>query len=228
MTRNLKALGLSLVAVFAMSAMAASAAQATAGHLAWETGATLVTAHQEATGGSQLFKTTAGSVTCDTVTGDASLVGLTNPSASIETTNITYTDSTKEADHCRGPLGTSPEIAMNGCQYKFNAGETAAGKTDTTVGTVDITGCTNADKSITINAGICTIHVKEQNVGPVYYHTILEGGVEKVTIEPKVTNIHYVHTGLCGNGTGTTGEYEGNVIAEAETGTGAARNLKVT
>lgn len=228
MNRNFLRIGLALMASIAISAAVVPVAQATAGHFGWETGATRVTLHSEPTGGSQLLKTTAGSLTCDTVTADASLEGLGNPSASIETTAITYTDSTKEADHCRGPLGTSPVIAMNGCQYKFNAGETVEGKTNTTKGTLDITGCTNADKSITISAGICTLHFKEQTLGPIYYHTFEESGKEKVTIEPRITNFHYVHTGLCGNGTGTTGEYEGNIIAEAENNTGEQRHLTVT
>ena len=215
MTRNLKAVGLALVAVLAMTAVAASAAQA--GQFTWENGTTLATAKQEAEGGSQLFKITGGllTVTCDEVKGHAAISG-SGPAASITTTEITYNDSELGGDKCTGPLGTQPVIEMNGCQYRFNAGSTTG--SGVTQGTVDIINCTNADKSITINGGaLCTVHVPEQTgVGPVTYRTINPGSKKEVTIEPNVVNIAYHHTGLCGNATNNNGTYTGNVIVKGQ------------
>lgn len=229
MIRKFKAIGLAFVAVFAMSALVASAAQAAPGNFRWQEEGVVIKANQEPLpAGSQKFVTTAGTVTCDTVTGEtAALTGTT--AASITTKQIEYSHTGKTENKCTGPLGTEPKIEMNGCQYRFNAGNTVgeASKGETE-GTVDILGCTGGENSITVNGGgLCTVHIPEQNgVGPVKYRTINPSGVEQVTIEPLVTNIKYRHTGLCGNGEAANGQYTGTVVAFGEKG-GVAKHATV-
>ena len=209
MTRNLKALGLALVAVFAMSAMAASGAQATDATFSWDEDTKFLTAHEES---SQVFSTTAGSFTCDMVTGHANVEGI-NDVKTVTGTEVIYWNTasgSKEEAKCEGPFGTSPTIETNGCHFRFNAGETTAA--GTSEGTVDIIGCTGGE--ITINAPLCTIHVTEQEgVGPVTYHTV-SGSPEDVTIESHANNIVSHHEGFfCGGSahTDTAGTYTGKV-----------------
>jgi hypothetical protein len=206
MIRNFKALGLAVVAVLAMSAVVASAAQA----VEFKAGAypATLTAKAEsiANGGSQKFVTTAGTVTCDTVTGTGTL-SAQSPSITISNT---YTDSALEAegkkDTCTGPLGSQPVIEMNECKYKFVAS-----------GTVDII-CPEG-KSIVVNGGgLCTVKMGGQTGLKATYTNIVEGGVEAVTFSPAASTIKYTHSGLCGNGSGATGSYTGNVIITATNG----------
>jgi hypothetical protein len=216
MIRNFKALGLAVVAVLAMSAVVASAAQAVEFKAGAYPAALTAKAESLANGGSQKFVTTAGTVTCDTVTGTATLSG---PASSILTTTITYTDSALEAegkkDTCTGPLGSQPVIEMNGCQYRFNV-----------AGTVDIV-CPESKTIVVNGGGLCTVKIGSQTgLSKVTYTTITEGGIEKVTISPAVTNIKYSHSGLCGTGSGTTGSYTGNVIVSG-TNSGNPTNVTV-
>ena len=73
MIRKFKALGLALVAVFALGAVASSAAQAAEG-FNWDSGTTLLTPSALQP---QKFTTTAGTVECAEVVGDAAVSGTT-------------------------------------------------------------------------------------------------------------------------------------------------------
>jgi len=234
MIRNLKVLGLALVAASVMSAVGASAAQAIP-TISWESGATKLTATQEpeTSGGSQLFKITNSSlsVTCNEVHGTVNLPGGVTSASELTTSEITYTDSTKEADHCRGPLGTSPKINMNGCQYNFHITATLKeAPNGEGTGTVDIV-CP-AGKEITTEGAACTLHFPAQNgLSHVIYRTVkTTTGAEKehVTIEPTVSNIKYKHTGLCGNGEGNDGVFTGNLTVTAEDNLGTPKDVTVT
>jgi hypothetical protein len=173
MIRNFKALGLALVAVFAMSAIASSSASATAGTFHWDSGTTWLTAEVDGateTGGEQVFtiRDSVGGLTvkCNTVTGAAMVAGTSATEVTSET--ITYTDHGK-VDVCRGPLGTSPKIEMNGCDYLFTPGNTVGANLMETRGTVDIK-CP-PEKTIVINGAGCVVTVPSQNgVGPIDYH----------------------------------------------------------
>jgi hypothetical protein len=209
MIRNLKALGLALVAVFAMSAVAASGAQAA--HFAWAEGTTTLNGSAEANaGGIQKFTTSVGTFECNSVTASASVSGLT--SETVTTNSITYNNS-GSADECPASLGTA-HISMNGCNYKFHAGATVGESTTETSGTVDVICPTNP---IEINvSGLCLVKVGSQTgLGPVIYKTIA-GSPSTVTIEPKVTNITWTSSGLCGTHGDSKGTYTGNVIVKGE------------
>jgi hypothetical protein len=229
MIRNLKALGLALVAVCAMSAFAASAAQATPAEFSWDSGTTKLDAVNG--GGDHVFTLTAGTVKCNTVTGHAAVSGTSAPS--VTGTEITYDDTGGAADTCRGPLGSSALIEMNGCHYTFQAGTTVASAPNGhSTGTVDIANCKNADKSITVNAPGCVVHIPEQTgLGPVTYKTTTNGatGKEDVSVIASITNIKYKHTGfLCGNGEASNGSYSGNATITGTDKDGNATNVTVT
>jgi hypothetical protein len=215
MTEKLKTLGLVLIAVLALSAVVAPTAQAVEFKAGAYPAALTGKAESLANGGSQKVVTTAGSFTCDTVNVTATLSAA---SSSFLTTTITYTDAVLEAegkkDTCTGALGSQPVIEVNGCQYRFNV-----------AGTADLV-CPES-KSIVLNGGgLCTLKFGSQTgMSKVIYTTITEGGVEKVTISLNLSNIKYSHSGLCGNGSGNTGIYTGNIIVS---GTNVGKPTNVT
>ena len=248
MTRNLKVLGLALVAMFAMSVIAASAAQAVEGTFSWDSGTTTLKGTQDdengtnkATG-SQVFTILAGAVsfTCDEVHAESTVAGTGN--STIETKSITYTDSALEAegkkDTCTGTFGTRPVIKMNECNYRFHAGTTVGEKSaGTTEGTVDIV-CPGTNV-IEVAAAGCLTKVPAQNgLGPVYFHTEATNP-ETVTIEAKVGDepeklhnhgIKYSTSGfLCGTHTNEeNGTYTGNVTVKGFNASNAQTNVTVT
>jgi len=231
--RNLKTLGLALVAVFAMSAVAASAAHATAASFSWDSGTTRLTgtAAPIAEGGTQKFTITAGalSTSCDTVYATAEVSG-TSASSITTIGSPTYTNTVEEKagekHTCTNNVGGKVTVSTTNCNYRFNAGTTVTAGTSS--GTVDIV-CPAGSEGITVNSpGLCLIHIFAQNgLGPVNYNT-MSGPPEDVTIEPLVNNITYTHTGLCGNATKADGTYTGQVTVKGENASGAQTNATVT
>jgi len=212
MIRKLKALGLALFAVLAMSAVAASASQA-AGVFTWESGTQILKAEsdEEAGGGTatgkQVFTTQSGSVECDTVEGQAAVSG--TEATEITSQSISYHNHGKTT--CTGPGGTSPTIEFGNCDYKFTAGQTIDEMQTTGSAHIECTSGT-----IVINAPLCQIKVKAQKPtgGHVIYHTIT-AAKNYVTMEATVSEIHSVAQGFfCEKGTTTNGQYKGNVIVK--------------
>lgn len=221
MSRYLKALAIGTCIGVAACAGAASA-YAVPAEFSWASGSkTKISAE-----GEQIKTTTAGETKCNVANGEASKSG--TGGTSITTSSLTFTDEGKE-DKCRGPFGTSPTVKMNGCQYDLTAGTTkgdkAAGESE---GTLDIVNC-GVPNSITTESVGCTIHVPEQlNLGPVMYRTIA-GPPEHVTMEAKITNLVYIHTGaLCGNGEGKNGTLTFNWTLKDYDSGGTQTNFTVT
>lgn len=217
MTHDLKRLGIALVAIFLTIAAMTPTAQA---EFDWTSGTTTLTIEQDPTNRSQVFEFTFSSlaITCDTVKGQAAVSG--SFALAVATKEVTYTDSLKEADRCRGPFGTSPLIKMNGCQYVLRSGttlgEVSAGQTE---GTVDIS-CPK-EKEITVEMPGCIVHVPAQAaLGPVFFRTIKLGTKEEVTVEAAVgsggvhnNGITFKHAGfLCGTSSGENGVYSGKSV----------------
>jgi len=231
--RNLKALGLALVAVFAMSAVAASAAHATAAEFSWDSGTTQLTgtAASVAEGGTQKFGITGGllSTSCDTVYANAPVSG-TSATSVTTNTKVTYTNTVEEnageKHTCTASTGGKVTVSTTDCNYRFNAGTTVTAGTSS--GTVDIV-CPAGSTGITVNSpGLCLIHIFAQNgLGPVNYST-MAGPPEDITIEPNVNNITYTHTGLCGNATKADGTYTGKVTVKGSNASGGQTNATVT
>lgn len=210
MTRKFKALGLSLVAVFAMSAVVASAAQA--GHIGWESGATKLTAKALQI---QEFDTTAGTIKCNEISGEVDLSKYSNPTETLETENLKYTNN--GSSNCESSVsGFEPTVEMNECDYRFHADETVENNPDAIEVTTDVVCPTGKD--ITINGGfLCTVHVGSQSgLTTLTATTNTEVTPEDIVLEPDVTNIDYSHEGLCGFGSGTDGTYNGDVTITAE------------
>jgi hypothetical protein len=186
MKRNLKALGLALVATLALAAIAATGSSAEEGKAAsfWAAeGATQI----DATGdGTQEFQTSIGNLQCHDPAGeDTSLHGTakyTEETKSLTGENIEYTNCTAP-----GPFGTNfpATVHMNGCHFTFTAGtytkEITTGS-DGSDGSVHIECPDEKEITITIFKASsepphpeadrrCTIHIPEQSPkGTVTFH----------------------------------------------------------
>jgi hypothetical protein len=217
MIRNLKALGLAMVAVFAMSAVAAAAAHAEFAHFKADSTSTFVKIHatQDPTGGAeQVFTTNFGEVNCDilTATGTSD-----NTASSVTLDSISYTaDYFEESNACEA-FGLEATINFNGCEYVFHAG-TYDGEGMST-GTADLV-CPPG-KEVEINAaGLCVVSVPGQTgLGNITYQN--GGGTpQDVTVEANVgvgggKAIRYSGAGLLCSGTFENGTYTGKATVTA-------------
>lgn len=210
MIRHLKAFGPILVATFAIGAIAASTAQAVEGQFSWAA----VTKYLDlASEGEQKFTTTVGTTTCETGHGKGNVEGIGASTITLE--QITFKDFGTE-DKCHGPLSTTPTVKSNLCDFRFHVGKTLKQSPEgETEGTVDV--LCPPEKSITIDVTFgCSIDIGPQmERGPVFYRTAKAGSKEYITVELKVTNLHYQHTGFtCGAGTSLEGAYSGNFVLQ--------------
>ncbi|HEX7278555.1 MAG TPA: hypothetical protein VF255_02920 [Solirubrobacterales bacterium] len=200
MNRKLKALGLALVAVFAMSALSAASASAVEFHSS--------VAHTELRGeqhaGEDTFTVNAGTVRCS----HATYTG-TETSATATTQSVTpaYTG-------CKAFGFVNTTIDTNGCSYRF----------DSNGNNVDIICPGNP---ITVTAFNCWVTVgSQENLGTVTY-TNVAGQTTKnekeevigvheddVTVDVNITGIKYTQHSKsfpgCTNGTFTNGTYTGS------------------
>ena len=165
MKRNLKALGLALVAAFAISSLVASAAQATSqGKFTAAKYPAVFTGSQDATA-TNAFTITAGNgqTTCKIATYEGTL---TEASTKITVTPH-YTECTSS--------GLAATIHLNGCHYIFEAG-TWTQADNVTHGSAQIV-CP-AGKQIQITAGPCIVDVYPQTVpnGGVTFTNLPIGG----------------------------------------------------
>jgi hypothetical protein len=217
MIRNLKVLGLALVAVFAMSAMVAASAQAVAAKFKADSTTASAKFKIEQDGntatGTQVFVTEFGEVDCQTLTGSGTAA---NEAAEVTVQNVAYTGHQflPESTACEA-FGLEATINFNGCDYVFHAGTSIAAGEST--GTADVV-CP-AGKSIDINAaGLCTVTVPAQTgLTHIIFHTVNPGGgaVSYVTATATVSNITYSGEGLLCSGHFGNGTYSGNAIATA-------------
>lgn len=208
MIRNLKMFGMAIVAVFAMSAVAAS--MASADSFTAEKAPVTYTGNQSE---ANVFTTTVGTVKCTVTT----FKGTVN-STSTTTASVTPTYSGCTA------FGFPADIEVNGCEYLLHVGAA-------TTGTVDVV-CP-VGKEITVVATTsatnptpkCIVHIKAQSgLGTVTYSNVGTGTTREVLVSVNVSGIHYTHTpgsglGACPTeGTSTTGTYTGSVLVTGESG----------
>jgi hypothetical protein len=212
MTSKIKALGLALVAVAAMSAVAASATQAGS----FDVGAqpAIVSGHDEEAQ-DHLFTITPTDkqkpplkISCSTGWIEAATVG--QQSLQEATGTATYGGDCK--------LGSvAVQVRLNGCKYTL----TGSGQPANTA-TVDIVGCTQPMTGITITPFIgCQFRIPEQNglshvVGKEPNPTT---NPHTVTLEVTISGItvHQSGTGCpdCSGHLGTNGSFQGNTILKA-------------
>lgn len=217
MIRNLKVLGLALVAMLAMTAVAASAASAD--DLTSETSPVTMTGKQSGAG--DVFTTTAGTVKCKEVI-------YTTASTATPTTTVTATPSypAKTAggeQNCTG-FGFPAEVNANGCKYVFTIGVGTTG---------DLKVECAESKEITVTAASggttkCIVHVPGQTLlGAITYGNTGAGTTRELTIGANIVEgLSYKHTagtgiGACTSGSSLKGSYTGAGTVTAENAGGA-------
>lgn len=210
MIRNLKVLGLALVAVFALSAVAAS--MASAAEFSAESVPVTLTGTTES-GVVEKFKTTAGSVECH---GEYEGTMATKP-----TTTVSIAVKGGSYENCTALGFPGSTIHMNGCTYLFHI--TPA--TNPPTGSVDIVCPKEKEITVTaISAGTskCVIHVPPQtDLTTVRYSTIGAGATREITAIAEISGLKYTHTpgtglGKCTEGSATNGSYEGKATLTGE------------
>ena len=162
MTRNLKALGVALAAVFAMSAVAASSAMAV-DHFTTPGGiATILTGISE----DNVFKITSPNAEFQCKTSRYKATVVSQPT--VATVEPVYEGTVGKTDtgHCTASIGEKLTIDMNGCDYDFT-GETTGKDKEKTDATASVT-CP-VGKEIETTNPLCNIFIHEQ--------TPTEGGV---------------------------------------------------
>ena len=202
MTRNLKVLGLALVAAFAMSAMVASAASATDYWFKSANSWTVLTGSQV---GSDQFTTNSGTVTCSTTSYTGSQSGTT-----ATTVSLTPTYSGCQIS------GVSATIHTNGCFYEFHTHTKTAGTptpyhVTTTIRCPTTTSPSHKTHQIEITVGKptvkCTIDVPEQTIATGVTLTNEAGTPTDIKADISIaTGITYSETTGTGAGACTTND----------------------
>lgn len=198
--RNLKALGLALVAVLALGALTASASSAHVFTSDSTTGTTYFTGEDEV---QNEFSTPAGTVTCTTVS-------FKGKAAGTEQSEVTVHPSYSNCTH--SVLG-EVTVVTTGCDYLLK------GATDEkNMATVKVV-C-EAGKAITIQTSIgCDLKIGEQSLSSAVSYANAGGGGSKedITVTNTAKEIKYTKVatsfGACFfvGGNGSDGEYKGPV-----------------
>jgi hypothetical protein len=183
-----RVLGLALVAVFALSAIAASAAMAEKFH-AEKAPVKLTGTQLEA----HVFKAQAGTISC-------SKASFSGESLSTAVAELNITAAYSECTFL-GVVGVPVE--MGGCSYQFLEPSAKKGKVSV-VGTE----CTLTAKPIKFTAAGCTVKIaKQANLGTIEYVNKGTGSGRQVEVIPDVTGITYTQSGCLTNGEFHEGEY---------------------
>ena len=195
--RNLKILGLALIAMLSMSAVAAS--MASADELTAENYPATLKGSLDEVAVPDKFLTTTGPVSCKQANYDGTISG---PTTTVEVTP-TYNECTA--------FGFPAVIDHGNCKYLFHIVK------NTTEGDVDLV-CTSGELTVTaIGAGTpkCIVHVPPQSdiTGTVKYSRIGAGTTQEITVVANLTGIDYTHTqgtgvGSCPSGSATNGTLE--------------------
>jgi hypothetical protein len=200
MIRNLKALGLAVMAMFAMGAVAASSASAD-----FVSGSHETILAAESTKGGQTFTTPGGLfVTCENVGVEHTTIGTTEESI---TAVPVYGTCLLGAEGVEAPA----HVSMNGCAYEFT--------TDTEVHIECPEG-----KQIEVKGEFVPpfkskcLDIPEQTpTDPtVHYENQGSGDTMHVEIESTVDGITYETTGICGEGLHHDAAYHGDVTVTGE------------
>ena len=223
MTRNLKTLGLALVAAFVMSATMAAAAQADPFWIKSDGTPTTVLG---GSAGEEAFAFDAGIVNCDEVFYHGSFAG---------TTVTTLTLTPEFRGECEF-AGKSAVIDLNGCSYVFHTHT----KKEVTKFTVTTTLSCPAGNELTITTiGVggtlkCTEHIPPQTIATGITFTNATEGIKHIEVDINITTgLTYTQkagtgAGACANGNDTAnGQYVGNVDIAGGNTLGEATNLWV-
>jgi hypothetical protein len=225
MRSKIKALGVAILAIAAMSMLGASAAQAATSeaHVTGTGGAAANLTGEQLAGGQHIFKlTTSGlEIWCT----QAIFEGTIAAQAGSQQTTASEAQITGTYTGCktRGPFVATVTVKMNGCKYTITDSSTSL------TGTVDINGCTSG-KSIEVSAEGCTITVPEQTTmgGHLGFSNADKVNKEEQDIiaESTIQNITYsTHGGFCilGNQEHQDGDYTGTTTVRAYKDEGSAQ-----
>jgi hypothetical protein len=208
MIRNLKVLGLALVALLAMSALASTASA----QFESEAESTNLTVSSNLM---QKFAPSKGStaVECTTIKVTGTQTGKVSTTVEIAPTY----------SNCETFLGAATSVNTNGCKYVFHLPK------ESTTGTTDVE-CA-AGKVIEIKVGnICTYTIGTQTgLKEVNFSTAGSGTTTEVVVEPNVEGITSTRTTndfFC-PAAGSTGTYTGNSNTTGETAEGTHVPIKV-
>lgn len=202
MIRRFRALGITLVAMFAITAMSASAASAAEFRHQGAEDARVI-ANNTGQGNHVFTAGLIGSISCSTATFTGTSY-VTSPQPTV-TVAPTYTGCTF--------LGVANvKVNMEGCTYQFET-PTGAGPF-----TGSVTVLCPAGKKINFEASGCKVEVGEQTVKTITYVN-QPGPPKSVKVTSDATGITYTGAGLgCAvTGTKNDGTYSGSVISKAET-----------
>jgi hypothetical protein len=206
--RTRKTLWLLAVLFVATGLAPVSAAVAAEGAFELEAGATELTASSGITVGTgHLFQMAGQSFACNNVSLALDVPPGTRATA-LETSSSTYNYIPFGLDRCVGALGFERKLTMNGCQYRFDVGETS--KAGEAIGTIDVV-CPPGAEIVTQGGSFCTIDIPPQSgLAPVIYRNVEEAGLPgSIAVEIAVADIRYRPTGFCGGGERTDGRYSG-------------------
>lgn len=205
--RNLKVLGLAFMAMFALSAVMASAASADE----FTAEKYPVTLTGKNTTANDTFVTTTGNVNCKQAAYHGTVSG--------PTTKVFVTPSYNECT----AFGFPAVIDVNECQYVFNVAAGAA-----TTGDADLVCEKGSVKSITVTAigagtvkCIVTVLPQSDILGTVTYSNTGSGTTQEVDVEVGLSGIDYSHTkgtgvGACTAGSATNGTLAAKGIVTGE------------
>jgi hypothetical protein len=215
---NLKALGLALLAAFAMSAVVATAAHATAKFTTVnEDYPVVLTGEDEAPTSETYFESTPGSRTHCPAANVRYEATVEQASTSITVTPHFGDTTDSPCVGTAGGLEPKATIHLNGCDFKFTAlANTSA--TDTH-GTADLV-CPQGTE-ITITIVTCVVHIPPQHINHGITYTNIPGGGatphDYITVDVNVVDtITYTETDafLCpfnGNTTAHDGDFKASV-----------------
>ncbi len=215
MTRNIKALGLAIVAVAAMSMAVAASAQATQVHITSPKAAVITGQQIE----QHTFATQAGQVKCASASFEGTVEATGQQQITTEDLTITPTYTNCEA------FGLAAQVVMNGCEYTVT-GKSTAGQTLQTTAFVDVI-CTTSPKPIEVIAagGLCVATVAPQNNISHIVFTNTQQGTDPHHTHANITAqgiVYQLDGAFCpgGAGTKTDGKYHGQATFRAFEKTG--------
>lgn len=211
MIRNLKAIGIAIVAIFAMSAVAASAAHATEARVkcGGPGECTIKVTHHPGPGVPLgKFHTNAGDVECEEFNAMGEPFKDETKQSIVTLTELKYSECELGGIFATVSVGS-------GCHYTLHSGNTITGGAE---GLVDL-AATAGGCVIVIKAGACevTVNGPQNNLSKIIYTNVKTGTKEEITAHAEVGSIAYTTTASCPGGAGSfgNGTYKETITAKA-------------
>src|SRR6187397_2094400 len=233
MIRNLKVLGLALMALFAMSAVVASAASAeTEGHLTSVGGVGLTLTGEDTGVAQNRFTIGTDFVECpgstytghEVTTPTQTAGGLKHQFLNSGTTEVTVTPHYKQTQtggtpNCDATAGLSVTIAMNGCDYRLYDLTTTGGVAGTYGFKTDLVCPTGKVTEVKIYSGHGhTVEVCHENITPGTGFTgghATNGSGGHINLSGTITGFVIHKSGLCGAEEVKNGSWDLDVTVKA-------------